>query len=86
MQGKLYLCEEAASTLRKNNSGQTPLVTRREKEILNLIADGLTNNEIAIKLFLSVTTVDTHRKNLLAKFEAKNMASLIKMAMQMGMI
>ena len=86
MQGKLYLCEEAATALRKNNTGHIPLLTRREKEVLNLIADGLTNHEIADKLFVSVTTIDTHRKNLLAKFEAKNMASLVKMAMQLGMI
>ena len=54
--------------------------------MLELIAEGLTNNEIAQKLFISVTTVDTHRKNLLAKFEAKNIASLIKTAMQMQLI
>ena len=40
----------------------------------------MTNAEIAQKLFISVTTVDTHRKNLLAKFEAKNTAALIKIA------
>jgi DNA-binding CsgD family transcriptional regulator len=61
-------------------------LTRREKEVLELIADGNTNNEIATKLFISVTTVDTHRKNLLAKFEAKNIASLIKAAMQMQLL
>ncbi len=86
MQGKLYLCEEAASALRQNKQSAVVLLTRREKEILNLIADGLTNNEIAAKLFISVTTVDTHRKNLLDKFDAKNIASLIKLAMQMGLI
>lgn len=86
MNGKLYLCDEAASSLRKNNSGHIPMLTRREKEVLSLIADGLTNHEVADKLFISVTTVDTHRKNLLAKFEAKNIASLIKLAVQMGIV
>jgi len=83
MKGKTYLSEEASQILRKNADADIPVLTRREKEVLELIADGLTNNEIAQKLFISVATVDTHRKNLLAKFEAKNIASLIKAAMQM---
>lgn len=86
MKGKTYLSDEAANSLRMNADDFRPVLTRREKEVLGLIADGLTNIEIAAKLFLSVTTVDTHRKNLLAKFEAKNIASLVKMAMQMQMI
>jgi DNA-binding NarL/FixJ family response regulator len=84
--GKTYLSDEAALSLRKNNTGETPVLTRREKEVLELIADGMTNNEIAAKLFISVTTVDTHRKNLLAKFDARNIASLIKSAMQMQLL
>ena len=87
VQGKEYLSFDAAIALRhidKNSS--VPVITRREKEVLELIADGFTNNEIAKQLFLSCTTVDTHRKNLLAKFEAKNIASLIKQAMQLHMI
>ena len=84
--GKTFLSDEAAQSLRKNNEGEIPILTRREKEVLELIADGLTNNEIAIKLFISVTTVDTHRKNLLAKFDSRNIASLIKAAMQMQLI
>ncbi len=84
--GKTFLSDEAAQSLRKNNEGDIPVLTRREKEVLELIADGLTNNEIAGKLFISVTTVDTHRKNLLAKFDARNIASLIKTAMQMQLI
>ena len=84
--GKTFLSDEAAQSLRKNNEGEIPVLTRREKEVLELIADGLTNNEIAAKLFISVTTVDTHRKNLLAKFDSRNIASLIKAAMQMQMI
>ena len=86
MKGKTYLSEEASQVLRKNADADIPVLTRREKEVLELIADGLTNNEIAQKLFISVATVDTHRKNLLAKFEAKNIASLIKAAMQMQLL
>lgn len=84
--GKTFLSDEAAQSLRKNNEAEIPVLTRREKEVLELIADGLTNNEIAQKLFISVTTVDTHRKNLLAKFDARNIASLIKAAMQMQLL
>jgi DNA-binding NarL/FixJ family response regulator len=83
--GKIFLSHEAAQSLRKKMAG-TPVLTTREKEVLELIAEGLTNNEIAQKLFISITTVDTHRKNLLAKFEAKNTASLIKAAMHMQLI
>lgn len=85
VKGKTFLSHEAAQSLRKKNTG-APILTSREKEVLELIAEGLTNNEIAQKLFISVSTVDTHRKNLLAKFEAKNIASLIKVAMQFQLI
>lgn len=86
MKGKLYLSLEAAQSLRQSAETPVPVLTRREKEILELIADGMTNNEIAQKLFISVSTVDTHRKNLLAKFEAKNIAALIRMATQSRLI
>jgi len=86
MKGKTYLSIEAAQSLKKVKNGDTPVLTRREKEVLELIAEGLTNIEIAKKLFISVTTVDTHRKNLLAKFEAKNIAALVKSAVQMQLI
>lgn len=84
--GKTFLSDEAALSLRKTNTGETPVLTRREKEVLELIANGMTNNEIAIKLFISISTVDTHRRNLLAKFDARNIASLIKTAMQMQLL
>ncbi len=84
--GKTYLSDEAASSLRKNSNAGMPVLTRREKEVLELIAEGLTNSEIAAKLFISVTTVDTHRKNLLAKFDARNIAALVKTAVQLQLI
>jgi DNA-binding NarL/FixJ family response regulator len=86
MKGKTYLSIEASQTLRKNSQAGMPVLTRREKEVLELIAEGMTNNEIGKKLFISTTTVDTHRKNLLIKFEAKNVASLIRAAAQMQFI
>jgi DNA-binding NarL/FixJ family response regulator len=86
MKGRIFLSNEAELTVQKNDNSKTPIITRREKEVLLLIADGLTNNEIAVKLFISITTVETHRKNLLSKFEVKNTASLIRMATQFQLI
>ena len=83
--GKIYLSDEVSQTLRRNESTNIVL-TRREKEVLELIAEGMTNNVIAQKLFISPATVDTHRKNLLAKLDAKNTASLIRMASQLQLI
>ncbi len=83
--GKTYLSFEVAQTIR-NKPEATILLTRREKEVLELIADGMTNNMIAQKLFISTTTVDSHRKNLLAKFEVKNTALLIRMAAQQNLV
>jgi DNA-binding NarL/FixJ family response regulator len=83
--GKTYLSDDVSKVLRKQDDANIVL-TRREKEVLELIAGGMTNNEIGEKLFISSSTVDTHRKNLLAKFEAKNTASLIHIASQMQFI
>jgi DNA-binding NarL/FixJ family response regulator len=86
MHGQLFLSNEVAAILKKGGDPKMPVITRREKEILGLIADGLTNNAIAEKLFISTTTVDTHRKSLLAKFEVKNTATLIRLAVQFQFI
>lgn len=86
MQGRKFLSQEAVSTILKNEDSKIPVITRREKEVLLLIAEGLTNHEIGDKLFISTTTVDTHRKNLMAKFEVKNTAALIRMAAQFKFI
>jgi len=83
--GKVYMSFEVAETM-KHKPASDIILTRREKEVLKLIADGMTNNEIAKNLFISSTTIDTHRKNLLEKFNAKNTAVLIKMATQMQII
>lgn len=84
--GKTYLSDEVSITLRKSNENPIPVISRREKEVLQLIAEGLTNAEIAGKLFISTTTVDTHRKNLLAKFDARNTAALVRFAMLHNLI
>ena len=86
MKGKTFLSNEAFRSLKQVPEGTLPVLTRREREVLELIAAGMTNSEIASKLFVSTTTVDTHRKNLLLKLEVKNTASLIRKAVQLQMI
>jgi DNA-binding NarL/FixJ family response regulator len=85
--GRDYVSFSVAESLKKN-PGNEPLarLTKREKEILKLIAEGLTNQEIATVLFLNVNTVDTHRKNMLTKFGAKNTAALIMIAVNNHLI
>ncbi|WP_305981717.1 response regulator transcription factor [Roseivirga thermotolerans] len=61
-------------------------VSRREKEVLDLIAEELTTRQIAEKLCISEKTVEGHRENLLAKFQVKNMAGLILKAIRYGYI
>jgi DNA-binding NarL/FixJ family response regulator len=79
--GKEYVSFSVAEALKKKGSDTSlPALTRREKEILELIAEGHTNRKIAAKLFLNRTTINTHRKNMLTKFNVKNTAALIKIA------
>ncbi|MCO6497812.1 MAG: response regulator transcription factor [Chitinophagaceae bacterium] len=85
--GKTYLPFEVAKTLHAAEQTSSEIVLgRREKEILNLIKHGLTNSEMADELQISVNTVDTYRKSLLAKFQAKNTADLVRRAIQHKMI
>lgn len=84
--GHTYVSEIAAATLKNNAHQLSPLLTRREHEILRLIAEGLTNPAIASKLFLSLSTVDTHRKSLMRKLNIKNTALLIRYAIEHNMI
>jgi DNA-binding CsgD family transcriptional regulator len=61
-------------------------LTKREKEILKLIAEGLSSQEIADKLFISLRTVETHRLNLNQKLDVKNTAGLVKEAIKRGLV
>jgi two-component system nitrate/nitrite response regulator NarL len=86
-EGRMFFSEEVNSgKIQGLHNESFPILTRREKEILQFIAEGLTNSEIAQKVFISQYTVDTHRKNLLAKFEVSNTALLIKTAVESGLI
>lgn len=82
---KQYLSKEVADNIKVNDTDK-PILTRREKEILQLISEGLTSSDIGKKLFISPTTVDTHRKHILEKFKVNNTAILIKQAAQSGLI
>jgi len=83
--GKTWVSAEVVQTLRQRQPDK-PVITRREKEVLELIAKGLTNPEIAEKLFVSITTIETHRKNLLHKLNANNTASLVRQAFYFELI
>lgn len=83
MEGETYLCHEISVNLKKN-PGNIVSLSHRELEVLKLIASGLTNKEIAETLFISPLTVDSHRKNMIAKLDARNTASLIKIAVENG--
>jgi DNA-binding NarL/FixJ family response regulator len=86
-QGREYVSFSVAQVLKqKTPADQLPVLTKREKEVLELIADGLTNQEIATRLFLNCTTVDSHRKNMLTKFNAKNTAALVRIAVSNHLI
>lgn len=82
------MTERYVRMTRENTSAKKEKVhiTNREKEILTLIADGLTSHEIAQKLFISPRTVDTHRANLMQKLNIKNTAGLVRYAVENGLI
>lgn len=87
LDGKMYLSSDAViSNSEQKELKNQPTLTRREKEILTLISEGFTNPQIAEKLFISLYTVETHRKNLLSKFNTNNTASLIKIAATNGLL
>jgi DNA-binding NarL/FixJ family response regulator len=65
---------------------KVPVITKRETEVLELIAEGLTSSEIAKKLFISLSTVENHRINLFLKFEVKNSVMLVRKGLQLGII
>jgi DNA-binding NarL/FixJ family response regulator len=88
-EGHIFFSGEVGMALQeyqKSSKTELPVLTSREKEILELIAEGYTNPQIAEKIFLSPFTVDSHRKNLLAKLSVKNTASLIRLAVEKKLI
>lgn len=91
--GGAFFSEELTSST--NKTSYIPLslkskladeITARELEIIQLIAKGFTNQQIADKLFISVRTADTHRTNILKKLNLNNVASLIRFAFENDLI
>lgn len=74
------------AVLLQKKAGQGPALTRREKEILELIAQDYSSNDIAEKLCVSKRTVDNHRIHLLLKLDVKGSGSLVKKAIDLGLI
>ena len=87
--GKTFFSEEMQLLLVQADAPAgpaTPVLTRREKEVLGGIAEGLTSQQIAEKLFVSYLTIETHRRNLLTKFQVHNTVTLVKQATQYGLV
>jgi DNA-binding NarL/FixJ family response regulator len=86
LDGRIYLSKAAnEKVLEQFSSVSTamnslPALTRREKELLQLLEDGLNGPQIADKLFISHYTVETHRKNLMQKLNVSSTQQLLKMA------
>jgi DNA-binding NarL/FixJ family response regulator len=82
--GQRYFC--SGGTPRRENTGKPDIeLTPREREILKLIAEGMTTKEIAARLFISIPTVETHRANLMSKTGARNVAGLVRYAIGAGL-
>ena len=91
---KYFSSEVTISILEKNSISLEPAfsnfiekkLTDRELEVLKFIVNGLTNRQIADKLYISIRTVDTHRSNLMEKLKVKNIAALIRLAIKNGLL
>ena len=87
--GKKHFSQEVSEIIMASISGDSPKkekspfpqLSRREKQVLQLIVEEYTTSEIAEKLFISFGTVETHRRNLLIKLGARNTAGLVRTAL-----
>lgn len=93
MGGHEYLSPEARTTVEKGYDhtfkdlrGAYVGLTEREREIITMVAKEKTNGEIAEELFLSLDTVKTHRKNLMTKLNVRNVAGLVRYAVDRGWV
>lgn len=81
--GKKYFSPEIAEKMinfMSENKISSDILTTKELQVLKLIAKGMTTKEIALQLYVSTRTIETHRANILKKLEVKNTAALIKKA------
>ena len=92
IEGKRYLPKKISDILLNDSIGIQnsnyfiPKLTVREKEILNLIIQEFTTEEIAAKIFVSTKTVESHRSNLIQKLGVKNSAGLVRVAFEKGLV
>lgn len=95
LSGKNYFSRQAQDVIfkkytqnvaRKKPKEEAIKLTKREIEIIKLIADGLTSQQMADKLFISPRTVETHRANLMKKVGVKNAIELVKKAQQLNLL
>jgi DNA-binding NarL/FixJ family response regulator len=92
MQGETYICKEANAAMitalqsESIEPNKIASLTRREKEILKLLFKGFTSQEIAGQLSISVYTIDTHRKNMLQKFNVHNTQGLLHFVNQHNLL
>lgn len=91
--GDRYLGKQATDLLLNTVSRQQtgynallPVLSRREREVLGLIMEGLTDSGIAERLFISPSTAESHRKNLRSKLGARNSAEIVRIAMERGLL
>lgn len=89
--GNDYLRPDIAMALATNQSvkpagSYIPKLSMRELDVLRLIIDEFTTQEIADKLFISVNTVETHRNHLMQKLGAKNLAGMVRIALEKGLV
>jgi len=87
--GGVYFGKEAQNTLSSLTQRELtdlPPITKREKEVLQYLDEGLTSPMIAKKMFISSLTVDSHRKNLLRKFDVSKTINLVQKAKELGII
>ncbi len=87
--GGVYFGKEAQTTLSsltENDLREIPPITKREKEVLQYLDEGLSSSVIADRMFISSLTVDSHRKNLLRKFDVNKTINLLQKAKEMGII
>lgn len=85
MSGGTFYAQEATQAImdfmsKKKKTNDLVSISAREKEVLRLIIDELSNQEIADKLFISIRTVEAHKRNLLEKTNSKTLAGLVKYA------
>ncbi len=84
-EGEKFLCHEVDLLLKKQ-AGRAVILTRKERELLRLIAEGYISSEIAEKMHLGIDSINNYRKNLLLKLDARNTAVLVKMAVEQKLI